>query len=90
MKLPQAHLLPDGLVDAGDGGAHGVAVVVELADGIGEGHAVQLDGHGLAAGDVVPVEHGPTFFFGGGPFGSGAVDEGGEVGVVGVGVGDDF
>ena len=47
-------------VDAGDRAAHRVAVVVELADGVGQLHAVQDHRRGLAAGDVVPVEHGPA------------------------------
>src|SRR5687768_17671131 len=39
--------------------AHGVAVVIELPDGVGAAHAVHLHRVGLPAGDVVPIEHGP-------------------------------
>ena len=57
-----AHVVPGGALDAGDGGAHGEAVVIVLADGVGDFVAVEPHGVGLAAGDVVPVEEGVHFF----------------------------
>ena len=85
-----AHVVPLAALDAGDGGAHGVAVVVEVSDGVGEFVTVLVHGAGLATGDVVPVEHGPHFVGVAGPVAGDGAGHGFHVGVVGVGVGDDL
>src|SRR5262249_18558278 len=77
----QAHLLPDRLVDAGDGAAHRVAVVVELADGVGQGQAVPEYRVGLLAAAVVPVEDRPALLTRRRPAARSAVHQAGQVGV---------
>ena len=86
----EPHRAPDRAVDARDGAAHRVAVIVELPDRVGERQAMQYHRRGLPARDVVPVKDRPAFFLGSRPFGGDAADHARQVGVVRRGVGDDL
>ena len=84
----QPHRAPDRAVGPGNRAAHRVAVVVELADGVGQLLAVEDHRRRLAAGDMVPVPDRPALVFGLRPGGRDAVDHAADVRVIRVGVRD--
>ena len=79
----ESHRSPNEAVDAGNSGAHGTAVIVELSNRVGEGQAVQTHRCGLAVCDVVSGEQGPAFLFGRFPPADDAANYGCHVGIVG-------
>ena len=86
----QPHRVPNRTIDARDRAAHRVAVVVELADRIGEGQTVPIHRRRLPAGDVIPVKHRPALFFVGLPTGRDAPNHARHVRIIRRGVRDHF
>lgn len=86
----QPQVVPEGAIHPGDSAAHGVAVVIELPDRIGQLEPVQNHRGRLSAPDVVPVEQRPAFLLGTPPLGSRAVEQRGQIRVIGGSVRDDL
>jgi hypothetical protein len=79
----ESHRSPNETVDAGNGGAHDTAVIVELSNRVDESQTVQNHRFGLAVRDAVSVEQGPAYLFGRFPPADDAANHVCHVGIVG-------